>query len=303
MGRQSANFDGKRGLIVTIDNLQTLRSSIQGRGIATDVEFASDGGRQLTVLAMVNGELKRALSIAPRPEGVIILGFRGCFRLDDHADVVETIIRLADRMLKRSDTSQDLEGVQPYPFERWLDDGRRRVAAEREAGGWSQLAHARNRTLWEEFTERFAFRRSITLDGWPAIKEIDPSVTWTVTTVQEMYDSDREHFVALERQSREQLICTFEAVGDRMYALDLNHDGYSFVPGTVARLGMDVWPIRVIPVHNYSLFIDPSFSFGLLAHPWEASICVFGHPLVNQLVLSPLACFGEVIRSSSHSNP
>ncbi len=82
----------------------------------------------------------------------------------------------------------------------------------------------------------------MTQDGWPAIKEIDPFVTWTVTTVQEMYESDKEHFVTIERQSREELIRAFEAVGDRMYGLDLNHYGYSFVPGTVARLG--IWNLQ-----------------------------------------------------------
>ncbi|MEZ6139884.1 MAG: DUF2716 domain-containing protein [Zavarzinella sp.] len=288
----------------TMENLENLSSQLSARGVNTTVELALDCGRQLTILIMADGECKRGFSIALRPEGVFILGFRGCFLLEDHADVAESIARLANRAVQSGFIGEDLGrfSLKPYSYKKWIDDGQIRASMEREAGGWLQISDVQNEQLWAEFTTRFSFRSSISPDSWPAIVEPYPHVTWSVSGMQKTYELDAEQFCAVERLSREQLLrafCAIRALGDTVYVLDLNHDGYSFKPIITVSTGMDTWPISIIPVHNYSLFVDPTFSIGLFSHPWEASICVFGELLVKQMGVTPLACFGAVIRSSN----
>ena len=285
-------------------NMQSLRSHLQAHGLFADIELALDGGEQLTVKIVTAKESKRAFSAAIRPEGVFILGFRGCFRLDDSADVVETLLRLAAKAAQSSEIGDDsgILSLQPYPYRKWLADGRLRVSTEREAEGWMQLPDNENRQLWTDFTKHFSFRMGLSPTEWPAIVEPSPFMTWSVSSLQRIYESDPEQFFQTERLSRGQLIRAFGAITpavDRFYALDLNHDGYSFDPTVVAQSGMTAWPVRIIPIHNYSVFIDPTFSVGLFGHPWEASICVFGARLLTHIGGIPLPWAGEVIRSSS----
>ncbi len=274
-------------------DLQLLHSELHNRGITTDIETALDGGSQLAVVISPGGELKRAFSVAPRPEGVFILGFRGCFRLDDSANPAELISRLSVQVVNQGDAVPDLKtfSLQPYSYRKWLDDGWQRVLEEQKAAGWSQITDEENEQLWETFTTRFSFRRSMSPEGWPAIKEPSPSMTWSVQAIRKTYESDSELFNCIEHRSREQLLLALDRLGagvGRMYALHLNHAGYSFEPTTVARRGLCLWPVPIIPVHNYSLFIDPTFLVGILGHPWEASICVFGELLIKELTHSPL---------------
>ncbi|MFO0881260.1 MAG: DUF2716 domain-containing protein [Gemmataceae bacterium] len=182
---------------------------------------------------------------------------------------------------------------------------RRRASVERVEGGWTPIADAENEELWATFTTRFSFRRSVSRSEGPAIKEPAPFVTWSVSGVRELYAMDAQQFRAIEWRSREQLLQALVGLGNlvgRMYALDLNHAGHSFDPNVVAHRSVDKWPVPLIPIHNYSLFVDPTFSVGLFSDPWEESICVFGESLVEQLVRNPLPCFGDVIRSSARTS-
>jgi hypothetical protein len=246
---------------------------------------------------------RRAFSVAFRPEGVFLLGFRGMFRLDRHADVAETIVRLADRFVSQPVLALDPRefSLEPYPYQQWLDDGRQRASVERVENGWVEIPDVENEELWATFTTRFAFRRSVSPDEGPAIQEPVPSVTWSLSGVREVYATDAQQFRAVERRSREQLIQVLLGIGLKapMYALELNHAGYAFDPSVVSHRSVDKWPVPLIPIHNYSLFVDPALSLGLFGQPWEGSICVFGDLLVERLARNPLACFGDVIRSSA----
>jgi hypothetical protein len=290
-----------------MNELESLRSQLDIQGVFTAVELALDGGSQLTVVVPAEEEPRRAFSVALRPEGAFLLGFRGMFRLVNPAEAVETIVRLADRVVSQPDHVFDPGefSLEAYPYQKWLDDGKQRASTERVEGGWTPIPDAENEELWATFTTRFSFRRSVSRSEGPAITEPTPFVTWSVSGVRELYSMDAQQFRTIEWRSREQLLQALIGLGNlvgRMYALDLNHAGYSFNPNVIAQRGVDKWPVPVIPIHNYSLFVNPAFSVGLFDHPWEESICVFGESLVGQLVRNPLPCFGDVIRSSDRTS-
>jgi hypothetical protein len=290
-----------------MDELELLRSNLDTQGVATAVELAPDGGCQLTVVVPAEKKPQRAFSVALRPEGAFLLGFRGAFRLIGHADMADVVARLAHHVMNEPNRAfmPGEYSFEQYPYQKWLDDGRQRDAADLTENGWNLLSDAASEELWASFATRFSFRRSVSRSEWPAITEPTPFVTWSVSGVRELYSMDAQQYRTIEWRSREQLLQALIGLGNlvgRMYALDLNHAGYSFDPNVIAQRGVDKWPVPLIPIHNYSLFVDPAFSVGLFDHPWEESICVFGESLVGQLVRNPLPCFGDVIRSSARTS-
>lgn len=281
--------------------LDSLRSLLSDRGVSAEMQLALDGGMQIAVFGIADGEPKRIFSIAPRPEGVFILGFRDCFRLDDQADAAATITRLATQVANPTDILIDLKkfALRPYLYQKWLDDGVRRASDVRDADGWIQIPDAENEQLWASFTSRFSFQMSVTRSDSSAITVPSPFKTWSVTRMQAIYESDPEQFRKNEMQSREKLlhVCRdISGVHRRMNALSLNHNGYSFEPALMSARSLDSWPVPLTPIHNYSLFADPTFSTGLFCDPWEASICIFGDLMISQMQRQPLDCLDGVIR-------
>jgi len=286
-----------------MDELDSLRTQLNAREVTTAVELAMDGGSQLTVVIPADQKPRRLFSVAFRSEGFFLLGFRGAFRLDSRTNTVDTIARLAERVVNQPDFVFDPDefSFERYSYQRWVDDGRQREAKELTESGWTPVPDTKNDELWATFTTRFSFRRSVSRSEGLAIKETVPFVMWSVSGVRELYAKDAQQFRTVEWRSRDRLLQALVGLGNfagRMYALDLNHAGHSFDPSVIAHHGVDKWPVPLIPIHNYSLFVDPSFSVGLLGHPWDESIYVFGEPLVEQFARNPLPCFGDVIRSS-----
>jgi hypothetical protein len=290
-----------------MDELESLRSQLEARGVTTVAELALEGGSQLTVVVSTEEEAKRAFSLALRPEGVFLLGFRGIFRLGDHVELVETISRLADRVVRQPDLAFDPGefSFEPYPYQKWLDDGRRRASEELVESGWTPIPDAENEELWANFAYRFSFSMNLSGSQRPAIEEPTPFVTWSVSGMRDLYATDSEQFRSIEWRSRERMLQALVGLKDSFYhmiVLDLNHTGYYFDPNRVIHRGVNKWPVPFIPIHNYSLFTDKTFSFGLFGNPWEGSICVFGTALVERFIRNPPPCVGDLIRSSAHFN-
>jgi hypothetical protein len=217
--------------------------------------------------------------------------------------LAETIFRLVDRAISHPDRGLEPEGLslESYSYQKWLNDGRKRASAVWADRGWTAIPDKENEELWVTFSTRFSFNRSVSMSAGPAIIEPIPYATWSVSSVQKLYATARQQFRATERQSRQQLLqilVRLEKLVGQMYALDLNHAGFSLTPNMVSLHGVENWPVPLIPVHNYSLFVAPSFSFGVFCNPWEASICIFGTPLTERVLQEPLGCFGMLIRSS-----
>ncbi len=55
--------------------------------------------------------------------------------------------------------------------------------AENPGSGWTQLAEGDHKQAWAAFEARFGFRASTRSEGWPAIAEPTPSVTFDLSGI------------------------------------------------------------------------------------------------------------------------
>lgn len=289
-----------------MDDLRSLRIQLNSIGVATtDTELAVDDGTQITILRSFGGKQRRAFCIALRPEGAFILGFYGCFRLEEHGDLVSTVATLASNVTILPDSTIGVSldfstlPIQPYSYRQWFDDGKRRTDTKLQESGWSVLPDVQDKTLWTSVCERLSFQTSTNPQERWTIREPTPSATWSVKGVRTLHDTDTQRFAELDRDSKNaflRLLIDIGASASTIYALDLNHRGFSFDPNVVAQSGHDSWPVTLIPLYNYSTFVDGELAFGLFGHPWEEVVCVFGASLVDRLLAMPLPCFGEMLR-------
>jgi hypothetical protein len=51
-----------------------------------------------------------------------------------------------------------------------------------------------------------------------------------------------------------------------------------------------------LPDGDYAIFLAEDFSFGFFGHPWEATICIFGEPLLEAFQKYPPRLFEKVVR-------
>ncbi|HET6153634.1 MAG TPA: DUF2716 domain-containing protein [Marmoricola sp.] len=159
-----------------------------------------------------------------------------------------------------------------------------RFAEPPQAAAWVELNENDYRHTWSRFSDRFSFRASTTPDGWPAIKEPTPSVTFDLSTITD----GPQRGAAYDAINTEAVRAFVWALPDIDYwlALDWQHPAYRFRPSVHALTWKPDWAIPVYPDGDYFSFLTPDMTCGTFGHPWERTLCVFGEPLVQTLGLS-----------------
>ncbi|MCR5806588.1 MAG: DUF2716 domain-containing protein [Oscillospiraceae bacterium] len=84
--------------------------------------------------------------------------------------------------------------------------------------------------------------------------------------------------------------------GKRIYALDWQHSAFLYDPGDISEQqsqfvkdgrysggGYNAYFPSFYPDGDYYLFIEESFEFGYLGHPWRQEIWVFGEKLITEI--------------------
>lgn len=78
-----------------------------------------------------------------------------------------------------------------------------------------------------------------------------------------------------------------------MYALDWQHKCYQFDPHT------EYWPpFPVFPEGEYYIFLSEDLNQGTFGHPWEQTICVFGHNLLDAYSVQMPKLFQRTVRKN-----
>ncbi|MEC1568012.1 DUF2716 domain-containing protein [Bacillus spizizenii] len=86
--------------------------------------------------------------------------------------------------------------------------------------------------------------------------------------------------------------CTGEH--DVMYALDWQHDGYTFSPHqAMPKDEFGDWPVPVFPNGDYYFFFHQDFSWGLLGDSGKCTITVFGEELLEAIDNYPPILFQD----------
>jgi Protein of unknown function (DUF2716) len=122
--------------------------------------------------------------------------------------------------------------------------------------------------------------------NFPGIYEPRPSVTyrWNYDSLLNTRDDFQNNALA----SFKSLV----SPDGKIYALDWQHTCYWFYP----HFSKDErWWID-LPDGDYAIFISEDFSFGYFGHPWEATICIFGQPLLEAFQKNPPQLFSKILR-------
>lgn len=146
---------------------------------------------------------------------------------------------------------------------------------------WTQLADTDAHRAWTTFNARYRFRASTRPEGWPAIDDPTPSLTFDLTAV----DDGPRRAAAYDAINAEALRCFIWALPevDELVVLDWQHPAYAMRPGALALTDPTHWEVPVYPDGDYHAFFTPDLTEGTFGHPWEASLCVIGSRLIDSL--------------------
>jgi hypothetical protein len=159
---------------------------------------------------------------------------------------------------------------------------------------WEKQPPEDYETVWTPFDRLFNFRPSVT--QWPGYREPTVSVTYHIGHVYG--DSDR--YVRLTLDLSNKLVAALRkcvAVDEFVNVLDWQHPSYRFWPHLPFNfVREDDWPVPALPNGDYYIFIGTELTFGVLGHPWEQTMCVFGLPLLVAFQQDLPALFDRPIR-------
>jgi len=130
--------------------------------------------------------------------------------------------------------------------------------------------------VWNKFYELFHFHPSTT--HFPGITTDRPQFKFNI---KNCYSQDFP-FSKLEEFALS-LFISVSKPGDRLYALDWQHECYDFDP----RRQMDKdefgeWKVPVLPNGDYSIFLTKDFYNIWFGHPWEQTITLVGEDIVKE---------------------
>ncbi|MBL8793911.1 MAG: DUF2716 domain-containing protein [Planctomycetia bacterium] len=155
--------------------------------------------------------------------------------------------------------------------------------------GWVELTDAEENAAWHRFEAAFGHFGT-------GIREPVPSLTWNISGV---YDGGEELLRWLEadlnaKALRSLTACT--SLGESVYALDWQHPCFWFDPRGGVRSGdPDEWAVPVLPNGDHYVFLARDLRFGFIGH-MDASVCVFGAPLLAELAADLPVAFTCLLR-------
>ncbi len=154
---------------------------------------------------------------------------------------------------------------------------------------WKPLSQSKYDSVWDNFYEMFDFKPSVNPHQFPSIKEPVDSVTYLFE-----YPSakNQDRFINDVNVKSLNAFQTLVSPNEAIYALDWQHDCYWFYP----HLSFSDWHIPIFPDGDYSIFLAKDFSFGIFAHPWEQTFCIWGKALLAEFQRNKPFLFEKVIR-------
>lgn len=164
------------------------------------------------------------------------------------------------------------------------------------------LTDEQNKLIWDRFYEEFNFKPSISdTHSFDTELPFEIKKPYTVYAIENMTE---EQINEMDKTLKN-IFSELTSDGRKMYALDWQHTSYKYDPEILCdiekqwRNGLFIKDNRhfgkgymayypsFYPDGDYYFFIEESFDFGLLGHPWRREIWVFGAELIEKI--SPFA--------------
>jgi hypothetical protein len=169
-------------------------------------------------------------------------------------------------------------------------------------GGWVDLDSEIGRILWTDFAERFQFRAGVSVEDWPAVSEPVPSVVWDLSPV--FNDDCPGGFAAGSLAVASLVLETLQDCTDWYETVafhDWVHPSALFRPHAVDEPqevpGWDTGGL--FPNGDYTIFVGRDHAFGIVGHPWEQSLCLFGDAAVDAFTARNQGTLERVLRRQS----
>ena len=159
---------------------------------------------------------------------------------------------------------------------------------------WEPLPADQYETLWVAVDKEFAFKPHI--KDFPGFAEPAQSITFFIGHIY----GEPERYSRLVLDLSEKFLCAFQACTKRdefLNVLDWQHPSYRFWPHSPFHFqSEEEWLIPILPNGDYYLFLEPNHSFGVLGHPWEKTMCIFGESLLEAIECNRPKVFDRVLR-------
>jgi hypothetical protein len=154
--------------------------------------------------------------------------------------------------------------------------------------GWLEVVGAEEAAIWDRFETFCQFRPSMNPDHWPGIVEPVPSLTWDLAARrseigQEWRSGSWRWAVNADEIDRLVLTALRDCLTESewIYVLDWQHPTYKCWPHRFdTDREAEERPVEVFPNGDYHAFVHPDLRWGTFGHPWEATLCVWGHELI-----------------------
>jgi hypothetical protein len=129
--------------------------------------------------------------------------------------------------------------------------------------------------VWDKFYDLFHFKSSV--NHFPALNTNKPQLKFDAKDCfSPNYSLDKLEDFAIN------LFTKISKAGDRLYALDWQHECYDFDPrAQMDRDEFEDWIVPVLPNGDYYIFLTKDFNNVWFGHPWEQTITLIGDDIVE----------------------
>jgi hypothetical protein len=158
---------------------------------------------------------------------------------------------------------------------------------------WIPLNEIEYRKVWDRLNNDFNFEPSIS--KFPSFHSPSPYNTYDISSIWGSLEHD-ELYLDLENK----FLLYFQELtqhDEYLFALDWQHECYLINAfKEFPRDDLDRWIIPAVPDGDYYFFIQKEFKWGILSHPWEKTITVFGNEILEVLKKNKPKLFHTIVR-------
>lgn len=151
---------------------------------------------------------------------------------------------------------------------------------DRSNAGWEVWRELEYDSTWALFDERFQFKPDFYERTIPAIRLAGDCLVLDLAPV---FSDNGPRFAAAQAAVNAAALRAFVLLtDDELVALDWQHSAYRYSPAAHA-LSSAKLLIPVFPNGDYYIHMSPDLRWGTFGHPWQESLCIWGHDLVETL--------------------
>ncbi|MCO0600445.1 DUF2716 domain-containing protein [Peribacillus butanolivorans] len=164
-------------------------------------------------------------------------------------------------------------------------------------GNWIELSTLEYKEVWDRIYDAFKFEPG--MSDFPSFEVPNPFITYDVSKYLNV-SVDLDTYDEIYNDLEEKSLIVFQELTQKneyMYALDWQHPGYWINPRLeFPKSEFDEWTVPIFPNGDYYFFIHKNFEWGLLGHPWERTITIFGKELIKVFEKHQPKMFQKILR-------